>query len=105
MLSFILFADILSASDNIDKQLFDIGKQDLMLHEFGKFSEFIQPSGFIEPLGFIIYTNNIYKRMNNIGYTLEKKTNDPFGKNIPSIFYRVNHPFVWFNLPPIEFAN
>ena len=104
MLSFILFATMLSAGGNIDKQLFDIGKKDLMLYEFSKFPGFIQPSEFIKPLGFIIYTNNIYKRMNNIGYTLEKKINDPFGKNITIDFYRVNYPFVWFNLPPLEFA-
>ena len=61
--------------------------------------------GYIEPSGSIIYTNNIYKRMNNIEYTLEKKINDPFGKNITIDFYRVNYPFVWFNLPPLEFAN
>ena len=82
MLSFILFADILSASDNIDKQLFDIGKKDLMLHEFAKFPGFIEPSGVLN-----------YKKITKLNYTIENKLNSPiFGKPITIDFYRINHP-------------
>ena len=102
MLVFILFAAMLSVGDNIDKQVFDIGKKDLMLYEFGKFPEFIQPTGYLN------YKNiykNIYKKITKLNYTIENKLNSPiFGKPITIDFYRINHPIRYFELA-MPFAN